>query len=169
MTQQDSIKVAQKNFQIDSKASQKFLFDVRCGGVPEIMYDPMTGWELFMDGHGVIFPLESCVEAVNMILQALTYHYQRLSAVLGDPDKKWDIAGVQQLHRTDDTHKTKPTGPMTDRLALEEVEAAKETLQRHYDSGFLLGFWSEQYDGFQYRYADGDYARRAEIEVRDEA
>jgi len=58
---------------------------------------------------------------------------------------------------------------MTDKRALEEVEAARAVLQRHYDSGFLLGFWSEQYDGFQYRYAEGEYARRAEIEAEAKA
>ena len=97
MTQQDPIKVAQDQFRRDLDATKKFLFDVRCGGKPEIMYDPVTGWELTMDGHAVIYTLEHSESAVNMILQALAYHYQRLSAVLGDPDKKCNRAAVEQL------------------------------------------------------------------------
>lgn len=58
---------------------------------------------------------------------------------------------------------------MTDEFALKEIEAARTVLQRHYDAGFLLGFWHEQYDGFQYRYTEGEYARRAEIEAEDAA
>ena len=57
-----------------------------------------------------------------------------------------------------------PDEPMTDARALREIEAARAVLEKHWDNGMLLGFWYQQYDGFQYRYVQGEYARRAEVE-----
>lgn len=54
--------------------------------------------------------------------------------------------------------------PMTDERALFEVEVAVKKLQKHYDAGFLLGIWNEQYDGVAYRCANGRYAELAERE-----
>ena len=83
----DGIKAAQEQDRRDRDLTQAFLFDLRCGGMPEIMYDPVTGWELFMEDHRVVFPLDGSESAVNMILKSLVFHYQYLSATLGDPDK----------------------------------------------------------------------------------
>ena len=58
---------------------------------------------------------------------------------------------------------------MTDAQALSEIEEAKRILDKHYDSGFLLGIWNECDDGICYRYADGRYAELAKRESEDEA
>jgi hypothetical protein len=116
-----------------------FLADVQAGGDPVTAHDPYTGWELFMDSHSYSF--YGAVRIVNACLKALADEYRLAKAA--------------------------PTEPMTDELALREIEAAKCTLEKHYDSGFLLGFWHEQYDGFQYRYADGLYAERAQHELAE--
>ena len=57
--------------------------------------------------------------------------------------------------------------PMTDRRARKEVESACNTLQRHYDAGFLLGTWHEQYDGICFGCANGRYAELAQVEAED--
>jgi len=57
-----------------------------------------------------------------------------------------------------------PEPEMTDARALAEIEAARRALQKHYDAGFLLGVWTEQYDGISYRYFNGRYAERAAAE-----
>jgi hypothetical protein len=57
-----------------------------------------------------------------------------------------------------------PEPEVTDARALAEIEAARRALQKHYHAGFLLGVWTEQYDGVSYRYADGRYAAIAEAE-----
>lgn len=58
-------------------------------------------------------------------------------------------------------------GAMTDAQALSEIEEAKRILDKHYDSGFLIGVWHEQYDGISYRYADGRYAELAKRELAE--
>lgn len=58
--------------------------------------------------------------------------------------------------------------PMTDAQALSEIEEAKRILDRHYDSGFLLGVWHEQYDGICYRYAEGRYDELAQRDTEGE-
>jgi len=50
-----------------------------------------------------------------------------------------------------------------------EVEEAKGILDKHYDSGFLLGVWHECNDGICYRYADGRYAELAKRDSGYEA
>jgi len=127
----------------NSAAVKRLLADIRKGGEPKFILDPNTGWDLCMDDHNAFYPLYGASEIVNALLEALSADYRSVSAEHCDP--------------------------MSDDRALEEIGAAKAVLQRHYDAGFLLGFWHEQYDGFQYRYADGQYARRAEIEAEDAA
>ncbi|OCX60550.1 hypothetical protein BFP70_17445 [Thioclava sp. SK-1] len=56
--------------------------------------------------------------------------------------------------------------PMTDAQALSEAEKAKRILDKHHDSGFLLGVWHERDDGICYHYADGRYAELAERDCR---
>lgn len=51
---------------------------------------------------------------------------------------------------------------MTTPQALSEIEDAKRILDKHYDSGFLLGVWHERYDGIFYRYAEGRYFELAQ-------
>lgn len=97
MTQQDPIKAANEKFSRDFEARQRFLFDVRCGGEPEILYDPDTGWELCMEGHNIFYPLEGSEDAVNMILCALAYHYRRLSAALGDPEQPCELEAIRRV------------------------------------------------------------------------
>lgn len=46
---------------------------------------------------------------------------------------------------------------MTDARAFEEVKAAKATLDRHWNNGFLSGFWYVQDEGFRYSCWDGRY------------
>lgn len=70
--------------------------------------------------------------------------------------------GLDDLHDFQDL-------PMTDRRARKEVEAARNILQRHYDAGFLLGVWHEQYDGICFRYAEGRYSELAERDSEDKA
>ncbi|WP_287013595.1 hypothetical protein [Actibacterium sp.] len=53
--------------------------------------------------------------------------------------------------------------PMTDKRALQEMEAAKVIIDRHHDAGWLLGYHHEDMEGFVYRYADGRYEERARI------
>lgn len=59
--------------------------------------------------------------------------------------------------------------PMTDAQALLEIEEAKRILDKHHDSGFLIGVWHEQLDGICYRYAVGRYAELAQRDLEDEA
>ena len=59
--------------------------------------------------------------------------------------------------------------PMTDAQALSEIEEAKRILDKHHDSGFLIGVWHERDDGICYRYADGRYAELAERDSECEA
>jgi len=83
----DSIRAVQEQDLRDREATEAFLFDVRCGGKPEILYDPVTGWELYMEGHRVIFSLDGSKSAVNMILRALIFEYRYQCALLGDTNK----------------------------------------------------------------------------------
>ncbi len=59
--------------------------------------------------------------------------------------------------------------PMTEAQALSEIEEATRILDKHHDSGFLLGVWHERDDGISYRYADGRYTELAERESEGEA
>ncbi len=52
--------------------------------------------------------------------------------------------------------------PMTIAQALSEIEEAKRILDKHHDSGFLLGVWHERDDGICYRYEDGLHDELAE-------
>lgn len=158
MKTHDPIKTAQENYQLNMAATKKFLFDVRCGGEPEIINDPVTGWELFMDGRGVIFSLEHSESAVNMILYNLAYHYRRLSAALGDPDQKCNRVSVEQLRCTDNTHKTVPTVPMTDERALRELDQAKRIIDKHLANGFVADVFVNSDDCFDFAYSVGRYA-----------
>ena len=65
------------DFERDNSAKDEFLAAIRYGGKPEILFDDLTGWELFMADHSVYFPLKSSAAAVNMILGALAEHYRR--------------------------------------------------------------------------------------------
>ncbi len=65
------------DFAHDMKAMEKFLEAIRHCGEPQILFDPLTGWELYMEDHHVYFPLESSAAAVNMIVGALAEHYRR--------------------------------------------------------------------------------------------
>ncbi|MBZ8118565.1 hypothetical protein KUD11_07865 [Roseovarius sp. LXJ103] len=58
---------------------------------------------------------------------------------------------------------------MTDAQALSGIEDAKRILDKHYDTGFPLGVWHEQYDGIFYRYADGRYAELAQRDLEGKA
>lgn len=103
MTQQDPIIAANERFGHDFEARHGFLFDVRCGGEPELLYDPVTGWELYMKGHNTFYSLEGSEDAVNIILRALAYHYRRLSAALGDPEQPAAREAIKRL-RLDGTN-----------------------------------------------------------------
>tara|TARA_R110002012_G_scaffold318833_2_gene537864 strand:+ start:582 stop:932 length:351 start_codon:yes stop_codon:yes gene_type:complete len=59
--------------------------------------------------------------------------------------------------------------PMTDAQALSEIEEAKRILDKHHDSGFLIGVWHEQLDGISYSYANGRYAELAERDSEGKA
>ena len=152
MTQQDPIKPAQEQSAHDLDAQQRFLFDIRCGGEPEILHDPDTGWELHMYNHDGFYPLEGSEGAVNMILSALAHHYRRVSAVLGDPDQVPDDAVLQKLSRANDALPVEPTKPMTDDLALRAVEAAQRTINEYVDLGFVTDVVRDEggYLGFSY-------------------
>lgn len=43
MIQKDPIKIANEKFSRDFEARQRFLFDVRCGREPKLLYDPVKG------------------------------------------------------------------------------------------------------------------------------
>ena len=58
--------------------------------------------------------------------------------------------------------------PKTDAQALSEIEEAKRTLDKHHDSGLLLGVWHERDDGICYRYADGGYDELAQRDTEGE-
>lgn len=59
--------------------------------------------------------------------------------------------------------------PMTDAPALSEIEETKRILDKHHDSGFLIGVLHQRDDGISYRYADGRYAELAERDSQGEA
>jgi len=48
-------------------------------------------------------------------------------------------------------------GRMTTMRALDEIEAAKRILDKHWNSGMLHSFFYNQVDGFQYSYGEGHY------------
>lgn len=135
------IESARHDYDRINSCARRFLVDVQAGSCPVVAHDPYTGWELFMDDHS--YSIYGAVRVLNACLKALADEC-RLAKVA-------------------------PPEPMTDQRALAEIEEAQEVLQKHYDNGFLLGFWHEQYDDFQYRYVEGEYARRAEVEAEDAA
>ncbi|KQB15321.1 hypothetical protein LY44_01338 [Rhodobacter capsulatus] len=82
----DPVKAEMEAYDRDVKTAERVLFDIRAGGEVEIMYDPMTGWEMSGEDVSVYMPLETAERAVNMILRRLTRHYRKLSALRGNPD-----------------------------------------------------------------------------------
>lgn len=55
--------------------------------------------------------------------------------------------------------------PMTNKRALEEIEAAKEIIDRHAGSGWLASYGHNLDEGFFYAYWEGSYEQRAMQEV----
>jgi hypothetical protein len=82
----DPVKAEMEAYDRDVKTAERVLFDIRSGAEVEIMYDPMTGWEMSGENVSVYMPLETGERAVNMILRRLARHYRHLSALLGNPD-----------------------------------------------------------------------------------
>lgn len=85
MTTQHPIETYHEEWRRDRAIIDEFLYQLRCGKKPELINDDVIGWELFVDGHGY-YPLKDCEEIVNKIIEELAFHYQRLSAALGDPN-----------------------------------------------------------------------------------
>jgi hypothetical protein len=45
----DPVKAEMEAYDRDVKTAERVLFDIRSGAEVEIMYDPMTGWEMSGD------------------------------------------------------------------------------------------------------------------------
>ncbi|UWR21112.1 hypothetical protein [Sulfitobacter sp. S190] len=109
--------------------------------------------------------IESNGHAINLadgfdqdLLEVLAHHKPTLS-------KLDDLASL--LSDILEDLREKP--PMTDAQALSEIEEAKRILDKHYDSGFLIGVWHEQLDGVSYRYAKDRYDELAQRDSEGEA
>tara|TARA_R110002073_G_C9244096_1_gene562023 strand:+ start:297 stop:647 length:351 start_codon:yes stop_codon:yes gene_type:complete len=85
------------------------------------------------------------------------YYYLRFEK--DSPHSWWEESMFDSLEQV----------PMTDAQALSEIEEAKRILDKHHDSGFLIGVWQEQLDGICYRYANGRYAELAQRASEGEA
>lgn len=113
--------------------------------------DAAEGWgDATLDLNGYSFYLADGGD--QQILEIVMQHIPSAEKVLDL------LAQLREIVEEPD----EPEPEMTDARALAEIEAARLVLQKHYDAGFLLGVWTEQYDGVSYRYANGRYAERAE-------